>query len=399
MNQFLSLLALSTAAVASAGPLARPFEILPHPTIYRMANVACAVVEGTVGDGDAVTITRRHFVAPGLELGERIDVRGLTHMPRQRPAVAIGGKLEVEPEVVLLFLEKRAANGAWVALHHLGNAARGVLWIDTGGKVFGYGQPINPGAYVLERWRCRDLLLRGVAAEADAKLVRDRIAQGLVGRASWQRTLAIVDPAERAAALAKWLSPDTSPDGAHWHERLWPDVMQACGELGAAMVRPLAQLLRAAGDPTAAGYAADALTRLDQVALHDAVPDVIARLRDPRGLAPIRLVRVLRRAADPRAAAVLRDHVGNGDLFVACEAAEALFASGGADAVELLRKRLPPGIDDAAQRGAVASMLVFLHEHDPERTEAVVVARYLDDDQLMMQRPWLRRLRDAHRDR
>ena len=75
------------------------------------------------------------------------------------------------------------------------------------------------------------------------------------------------------------------------------------------------------------------------------------------------------------------------------EAAAALAASGGEGVVPLLLERFPEHIGGAADRGAVASMLEVLRALDAEAAKKLVVARYLDDEQLMMQRPWLRRLR------
>ena len=363
-------------------------EMLPHPSVYRMAGDARAVVEGTVGERGAVTVTRRFFVADGETIGATIRVPSLVDMPLREPAIGGGQNRLIEPDRVLLFLGERVRGDEWVPLQLHQGVARGVLWFDDD-EAWGYGQWVVPGRYVLRRW------YHGHGREqvaATPTSVRERVARAVDARAKWRATLAIEDPQRRAGELVKWFSPSTSPDGDDWLERIWPDLMQASDAVGAPMVEPLAQIVRVGETPHAVATAADALARLGPTA-RPAAPSVIARLRALRGAEPIFLVRCLRRLADRRAQAVLRDLMDHDDAFVVAEAAMALHASGGEGVAELLAARIPESTATPEQRGAVASMLELLHNLDPAVAERLVVARYLDDEQLMMQRPWLRRLR------
>ena len=60
----------------------------------------------------------------------------------------------------------------------------------------------------------------------------------------------------------------------------------------------------------------------------------------------------------------------------------------------MLEARMPKEIVDRVALSAVAGMLEVIHDLDPLRAERLVEKHFLDDDQLMMQRPWLRQIRD-----
>lgn len=368
-----------------------PWEMMPHPSVFRMAGQARAIVEGTATAKGIVTVTKRHLVRDGDRVADEIQVPSLATMPKAaRPLGALNGlgRQPIKIESVLLFLERREQGGEWVPMHLIGKAARGVLWFEKG-AVWGYAQSMNPGAYVLSRW----VFHRGKqTVNATPKEVRAALAAGLAGRDRWRRMLAIEDATERAAALMKWFDPAISPDGEWWRERLWPDAGRACDQLGEAVVKPLAKLVQA-GSAEAASAAADALWRQGKRA-RPAVPSFIARLRDPRGVDAILLLRVLGRLDDPRAADVLRDHVSHRDPFAAIEAAKGLQRLGGQGVVDLLVARLPTEIDDAVTLSVVANMLEVIHDIEPRRAVALVERHFLDCGQLMMQRRWLREIRD-----
>jgi len=376
---------MSPSAVAIAAlaiiPFAPPLpEMLPHPSAYRMTSQARAVVEGTLAENGVVSITERYWVRPGDKIGAAITV----------PALRGIDKAKLRPDSVVLFLADNPRGDVWGPMHNLGGAARGVIWLE-GEAAWGYGQKMNPGGYSLMRWGFGWGRER---VEATAKTLRQEVRNGVVARKQWQATLRVKDPVERAAGLVRWFGPKTSPDGKRWRERLWPELMQACDVVGEPIVKPLARIVQVGADPDVVVAAGDALARLGRTG-QAAVPAFIARLRDPRGVKPIFLVRSLRSLSDPRAVDVLRDYVAHEDLFVAVAAAKALHASGAKDVVALLAPRVPKTIDDAPTLSVVASMLEVIHDLEPAVAERLVVERFLDHGQLMMQRPWLRRLRDA----
>lgn len=371
---------LSSAAFV-AGPPGLP-EMLPHPTAYRMANQARAVVEGTVDKDGVVTITERFWVKPGDQLGAKIRV----------PALRNIDKGKVRPDSVVLFLDGDPQDGAWQPMHCIGKGARGVIWL-AGKLAWGYGQRINPGGYTVTRWGNGWGRQR---VDVSPQQLRQELRAGVVARKQWNAVAAIEDPGERAAALVRWFDPATSPDGERWRERMWPDLQQAVDAVGAPIVKPLARMVKIAADPEVVVAAGDALARLGRTA-QPATPAFIARLRDLRGVQPIFLVRSLRNLCDPRAADVLRDYIAHEDLFVATAAAKALHAAGGRDVVERLVPRVPKAIDSPQTLSVVSSMLEVIHDLDPKTGERLVIERFLAEPQLMMQRPWLRRIRDTRR--
>lgn len=373
----------STVAIAALAiiPLAPPLpEMLPHPTAYRMANQARAVVEGTLAENGVVSITQRYWVRPGDQIGAAITV----------PVLRGIDTAKLRPDSVILFLADNPRGDVWVPMHNLGKASRGVIWLERE-AAWGYAQKMNPGGYSLARWGFGWGAQR---VDASAKAVRQEVREGVVARQQWQATLRLRDPAARAAALVRWFDPKTSPDGKRWRERLWPELMKATDALGEPIVKPLARIVKVGADPDVVVAAGDAVARLGRVA-QPAVPAFIARLRDLRGVQPIFLLRSLRSLADPRAVDVLRDYIAHEDLYVAVAAAKALHASGGKDVVARLTPRVPETIADRQALSVVASMLEVIHDLEPAVAERLVAERFLDHGQLMMQRPWLRRLRDA----
>lgn len=348
-----------------------------------MANLARAVVEGKLGPNGVVRITQRYWVKPGDTVNDAITVPALRAAPQ---------KTNAQPDSVLLFLAENDGGDIWVPMHRYGKAARGVIWFENG-AAWGYGQAMNPGGYSLMQWAFGFGRQRVLATP---KQVRQAVQAGVAARQKWQATIEIADRAERAVALMTWFDPRTSPDGEHWQERLWPDLMKASDDVGDAIVTPLAGVVQARADARAVVAAADALSRFGRRA-QLAAPAFIARLRDLRGVKPIFLLRALQRLGDRRAAHVLRDYVAHKDLFVAIAAAKALQASGGRDVVDLLTPRVPKEIEGREMLGAVASMLEVIHGIKPSVAERLVVERFLDYEQLMMQRQWLRRLRDQHK--
>lgn len=375
------------AFVAAFAAAPRP-EMLPHPTVYQMASRARAIVEGTVDKEGVVRITRRFLVPDGEQIGASIRVPSLSAMPKRVQNVGAAAGDPIRPDSVLLFLAERTHDDVWEPMHLIRGVARGAIWFE-GDAAWGYAQWINPGPYALCRW----LVPQGAdRVRAVPKELRQITERAVAAREKWQETLQVEGAERRAAALARWFSPSTSPDGKWWRGRVWPELLQASDALGAQMARPLGKVVQVDVDPDAVATAADALGRLGARG-REATPSLIARLRDLRGAQPIFLVRALRRLADPRAEHVLRDLMKHEDLFVVAEAGAALHAAGLDGVVPLLVAGFPDSITTPVRRSAVATMLGLLYELEPARAERLVVDRYLDDEQLMMQRPWLRRLR------
>lgn len=368
-----------------------PWELLPHPSVHRMANQARAIVEGTATAKGVVTVTKRYLVRPGDVVGATISVPSLAGMPKSAPAAGVigGGRPAIKPDSVLLFLKDNPKGDEWVPVHLYGKAARGVLWFAKR-DVWGYAQAMNPGGYSLTKW---SFLIAKQRVPAQPKEVRDAVAKGVVGAQAWQDLLRIQDKAERARALMLWIDPATSPDGAWWRERLWPDCMRAWDELGEAAVKPLAHVVRVSANPDVVAAAVDGL-RLLAGRARSATPSLIARLRDLRGAAPIPLLRAVHEIADRRAEHVLRDYVAHDDPFAAIEAARGLHRVGGKGVVDLLVARIPKEIVDRVALRVVASMLEVIHDIDPVRAEELVARHFLESDRLLKQRRWLRQIRD-----
>jgi len=377
---------LLVACVLLGAASTRLPSIKPHPSAYRMANEAACIVEGRVVAEDTVAVTRRHFVAPSVQVPERITVPGLSAMSL-RP-FGFGKQEEpIAPDLVLLFLDD-AGGGRFAPLYLLERTARGVLWL-CGEQVYGYRQYINPGPYELGTWEhVADGELDGIATPTD---VRAEIALGLAARTKWQATLAIADAKERAAAVARWCSPSTSPDGWRWSERCWPDLRQQARELGPQLVAPLARLVATDADASAVGFAASLLADMGGKATV-AAPMVIARLRQPGAANRFDLVRALAALRDPRAIDVLRDNLDADDDFLAAEVALGLHRCGDAEAADRVADRVPSHVDGDHPVAGVVALLDALHEIDAERAAALFFTRFADDQQVRSARRWLREL-------
>lgn len=379
---------LFAAALLTAVPA--PLSLLPHPSPYRMADVADAIVEGVLRDDGTVAVTDRHFAAPGIEVPAALRVEALAEMTRTPFSFGGDEQKPIRPDGVLLFL---AATGAeartWTPLHLHYGRARGVLWFQ-GEAVFGYAQCINPGPYELVAMEHVD---GDRTAAYTPATVRAEILRGLASRAKWRAALAIEDPAARARELVSWLGPD-GPDGDRWIERAWPDGLRDLARCGDAAVEPLAEVVRSHRDETVVGAAAHVLTELASKGegARAATPALVDRLTKPAGVRPRQLIRALHALADPRAAAALRAVCERGELVDAADAAVALRRCGGADAPNLLVARLPTAVADESQHTGVVAVLEALHELEPEVAVRLVRERYLGATAMLQQRGWMREL-------
>ncbi len=382
-TSFTALLSCGLFAVAAFPALP---SIKPHPSAYRMANEAVCIVEGRVVAADTVVVVQRHFVSPSVQVPDRLVVRGLSAMSL-RPFEFGQVNEAVEPDRVLLFLDVDDAGG-FVPLYLLEGTARGVLWL-CGEQVFGYRQFINPGCYELAPWP--HVVAGKVDGDATPAHVRAEIEQGLVARASWQATLAIDDVQARAAAVARWCSPATSPDGWRWQERCWPDLREQGRRLGEPLVAPLARLVATEADASAVGFALSLLADMGERA-RAAAPMAIARLRGPGAANRVELVRALAAFRDPRAIDVLRDHLADEDDFLAAEVALGLLRCGDPQAGDRVAARVPTFVDDDHPEAGVVALLDALHEIDAERAVALYHARFGAVKEMRTARRWLREL-------
>lgn len=360
-------------------------SIKPHPSAFRMANLAERIVEARVLDDGRVEAITDHFVAAGVTAPRVFSVPSLAAMPRVPFDWNERATEPIRVDTVLLFLIA-GDDGTWEPLHLLDGRARGVVWF-AGHEAWGYAQWINPGHYELTRW---NLLDGPDALPASPAAVRREVATGLAARARWQRALAIADGQRRAEVLATWFSPATSPDGAHWRERWWPDLHDAARALGAPLVLPLAEVIANDADGEAVGFAARGLEDL-QTGARGAVPAAIARLRDLRGARAVDLLRLLRAAQDRRAIEVLREYTAKAGAFDAAEAGLALHRCGDREAAARLRARVPLAADGSLSIAEIAALLDALHEVDAAGAEALLGARFQDVRELMAQRGWMRR--------
>ena len=149
------LAGLFVLALAPADP-PPGLAMLPHPSAYRMANIARAIVEGTENADGSVTVTKRYFVRPGDRVADTIRVAGLAKMPRaELPwGVRIVGNIQdirTRCRVAVSCTTTPRATSGWRCTITV-TAARGVIWFEKD-VVWGYQQQVNPGPYALSRWR------------------------------------------------------------------------------------------------------------------------------------------------------------------------------------------------------------------------------------------------------
>lgn len=358
----------------------------PHPSPFRMTNEAVVVIEGTAAADGTVTVTRRWFAAPGETVPATILVPALAKASKVPFAFGPGTEETISPDTVLLFLI-RAADGAWEPLLRIdGDNARGIVWF-AGDTVWMYAQVINPGQYELTR--------AVQPTRPDTPLtptdVRTQVERGLVARARWSATMAIANAAERAAALAAWIGPE-SPDGEFWGERVWADLTPALAAVGAPATPHLARIVATHADPEAVATACRSLARLGRDAT-DAVPSLIGRLRDRRGAAPVEMIRALAPTCDERAIPVLLDLLDAPEAWLVQEVAIALKNAGATGFVERIAQRIPRESQQAESTEWLATMLDAVHDVDAALAERLVRERFLGDARLRTERAWLRALR------
>ncbi len=361
------------------------FAIKPHPSPFRMANEATAIVEGTAAANGTVTVTKTWFAAAGESIGATIDVPSLPRASKVPFDFGPPGPA-IEPDAVLLFLE-RNEDGAWEPLLYFdGDNARGIVWFVKE-RAYDYAQLINPGPYEL-RAMVRDEGEQKVPASPDD--ARKQVVAGLAARAEWAATLAIGDPDRRARAIVDWIGAQC-PDGAHWYERVWGDLTPALRAVGTKALPHLARVVATHAEADAVAVACRAIAALEDQA-KDAVPSLVARLRDLRGAAAVEMVRALAAIGDPRATAVLLDQLDDPKGWFVKEVTIALHRSGATSFVDRIVSRLPATAAEAESVRWLADMLDAVHEVDAALAERIVRERYLGCAELLTDQYWLRRM-------
>ncbi|MBL8752129.1 MAG: HEAT repeat domain-containing protein [Planctomycetes bacterium] len=376
---------LLLAVLPFARPTPTPLAIKPHPSPFRMANEAKVVVEGKAAADGTVVVTRRWFVAPDETVGATLLVPSLPNA--SKVPFAFGQKSDaIVPDVVLLFLV-RAKGGEWEPLLRIdGDNARGIVWIE-GEKVWDYSQAVNPGPYELSRAHHMDGAAYVATTPAD---VRRQVEAGLAARGKWVATLALADAEARARAVVGWIGAQ-SPDGAFWYERVWGDLAPAIKAEGRRAMPFLAKVVATHAEADAVAVACRALSDLGPDA-RDAVPSMIARLRDLRGAAPIDMVRALSVIRDERAIAVLLDQLDAKDGWMVEEVAVALQHCGAKGFVDRIVRRIPQTADEAESVGWLVAMLDAVREVDAPLAERLVRERFLGEAKVCTERHWMRQL-------
>ncbi len=362
-----------------------PVGMKPHPSVFRMANEAVVVVEGTAAADGTVTVTKNWFTAAGETVGATISVPTLPLASRK--PFAFGLKNDpIVPDAVLLFLV-RAKDGTWEPLLRIdGDNPRGIVWFE-GDRVFEYTQMINPGPYELCRADHQDEKVKLLTKPEE---VRQQVAAGLVARAQWGKVRAIADGETRTRELVGWIG-SQAPDGKHWYERVWADLGPAIKAEGVRAVPFLAKVVATHDEADAVSTACRLLLDLGPEA-RDAVPSLIARLRDLRGAAPVDMVRALQAIPDKRAIAVLLDQLEAKDGWMVEEVAIALHRSGASGFVDRIVSRIPPTVDEADSIQWLADMLDAVREVDATLAERIVRERFFGDAKLCAERQWIRQL-------
>jgi hypothetical protein len=363
-----------------------PVGIKPHPSFFRMANEAALVIEGTAAADGTVAVTKNWFAAPGEVVGATVAVPTLPLV--SKVPFTFGQKSEpIVPDAVLLFLV-RAKDGTWEPLLRIdGDNPRGIVWF-VGDGVFEYVQMINPGPYELRRAEHFEAKARLLTRPDE---VRQQVAAGLVARGKWAEVKAIADADARARELVGWIG-SQSPDGQHWYERVWADLGPAIRAEGRRAVPFLAKVVATHAEADAVSVACRSLLELGSDA-RDAVPGLIARLRDLRGASPADMVRALSSIPDERAIPVLLDLLDAKDGWLVEDVAIALKRAGATGFVDRIVQRIPRTNDEAESITWLADMLDAVREVDAALAEKIVRERFLDDAKLNAERQWVRQLR------
>lgn len=383
MHTFAALIVLVPLAASFAAP--RPLAIKPHPSFFRMANEAALVIEGSAAADGTVTVTKNWFTAPGETVGASVVVPTLPLA--SRVPFTFGQKVDsIAPDAVLLFLV-RAKDGTWEPLLRIdGNNPRGIVWF-VGDAVFEYVQMVNPGPYELRRSEHYEENATLLTTPDD---VRKQVGDGLAARARWSAVKEIAEAEKRTRELVGWIG-SQSPDGEFWYERVWDDLGPALRAEGVRAVPHLAKVVVTHAEADAVSVACRCLLQLGSEA-RDAVPSLIARLRDLRGAAPSDMVRALTSIPDTRAIPVLLDLLDAKEAWLVEDVAVALKRVGATGFVDRIARRIPPTVDEAESIAWLADMLDAVREVDAPLAEKLVRERFLDNEPLNAERQWVRQL-------
>lgn len=304
-------------------------DLLPSPNINELCRHADLIVEGErlEGPGDRVRIVQVFKSPSGRKILEQpIAVRGIGRMDRD--VAFTRNPKRIETQRAVLFLRRGEDDQAWEAIFATEQGSPGVFWYDDE-ACYGYEQIMNPGPYCLVVGRA-DAKRWDVPADRD-ELVK-RIKTGLRVDRQWEAILALEDPKERAAGLARYLLPHTAPEG--YADDFRPELRERLGDLGADAVPALVDVLEKAGPEDNLNATVLILYDIGSIATHrgnpsptgPAVPALRRLLREPGKTSRYYVLSAIRGAADPSLIPDVRRYLDDPDKQVAEAAAETIKA-------------------------------------------------------------------------
>jgi len=295
-------------------------DTFPHLSIDDMCDRADLIVEGTDLGKNKIRINKVLKESPFLPKDSRIvEVMELERHNRKLWSGIPDNTSEIATRKFVLFLVYQKETGKWKSLSNAEESGKwgscGLFWFDRS-TCYGYAQMSNPGPYEL------------VTAEyAEGRIpetiedLRIAIRTGLANSREWRRSLAIVDPVEKARALARYLLKSTSPKGdkgTYQHR-----VRKPLAALGRSAVPVLIDVLR--NRPRG--------EKLDGVVLvlydigppaAEAVPELRSLLTEPERAFTGYVLSALGSTGDPRAVPDLEKYLQSDDERLAKDAKKAL---------------------------------------------------------------------------
>jgi hypothetical protein len=315
---------LSFVLLAVAFPGNAQAALFPRYTVDAMCDKAEVIIEGLWVGGNDVRIVKVHKGSMLLEQESKsVEVSRLNQHSRTVGDGLFIDEKPLETKKLVLFLVRETKTNQWESIATIDRGGRcgscGLFWFDDS-TCYGYAQTINPGPYVLIAGeRVKNAMPIWIAQTVPD--LRKEIEIGLDNSRKWQLSLAIEDPAQSAASLARYLLKSSSPKGDKGTYR--NRVREPLAALGKDAVPALIHILQTA--PADERLDTTVLTLFDiGPPSAQALPELRALLEQPDRVHTGYVLLALGSTGDPQAVDDIKKHGKTNDERLRNDAKEAL---------------------------------------------------------------------------
>lgn len=342
-------------------------DLLPHKTVQEMCFAADLIVAGTDLGNGKVRVDHVFYASVTItDAVKTVEAPSITKHNKIIKGIWARGKdvLPITTNQLVLFL-RQAKDGALEPFHMIGKGSQGLFWYDGEG-CYGYEQIMNPGPYVLMRYRTG---ARRIPSGKEA--MWRQIKVGLAQRKRWEAIEAIQDRAERARQMGAYLLPHTAPEGYAQAVNL----RKVIGKIGPEAVPALIEVLEKARPDDKLNIVV--LTLYDigcahPQALRPAVPALCKLLKDPGPNSLYYILAPLKAAGDPRAISHVRPMLKHASKQVRAEAARALAAMKDQKSFGVIAALIGNSANPADRLGYTLKLARSLFELDAARARSII---------------------------